>query len=103
MRSSAVSTPRDPFTGKHPIGLAESWTVEDPNTWIFHLRRNARWHDGSPFTAADIVHSIWRINNDKESKQKVQVSRVAEAEALDDYTVKLTTKGPTCGLTTSST
>src|SRR6478672_5429163 len=78
-------TPRDPFTGKHPIGLAESWTVEDPNTWIFHLRRNARWHDGSPFTAADIVHSIWRINNDKESKQKVQVSRVAEAEALDEY------------------
>jgi peptide/nickel transport system substrate-binding protein len=91
-------TPRDPFTHKHPIGLAESWTVEDPNTWIFHLRRNARWHDGSPFTAADIVHSIWRINNDKESKQKVQVSRVAEAEALDDYTVKLTTKGPTSWL-----
>lgn len=90
--------PRDPFTSKHPIGLAESWTVQDSNTWIFNLRRNAKWHDGSPFTAADVVHSIWRINNDKQSKQGIQVSRVAEAEALDDYTVKLTTKGPTSWL-----
>jgi peptide/nickel transport system substrate-binding protein len=91
-------TPRDPNTHKHPPGLAERWEVADPLTWIFHLRRNVKWHDGSPFTAADVVHSIHRIKTDRDSKQGVQVARIAEAEALDDHTVKLTTKDPTSWL-----
>ena len=33
--------------------LAESWKVEDSATWVFNLRRNVKWHDGSPFTSAD--------------------------------------------------
>ena len=35
--------------------LAESWDVSaDGLTWTFYLRRDARWHDGEPFTAADV-------------------------------------------------
>jgi peptide/nickel transport system substrate-binding protein len=78
--------------------LAESWRVENPTTWVFNLRRNARWHDGSPFTAADVVHSVNRIRTDKDSKQRQNVTPVAEVEALDDYTIRMTTKEPTASL-----
>src|SRR5262249_39166995 len=40
--------------------LAESWRVESPTDWVFNLRRNARWQDGAPVTAADVVHSFDR-------------------------------------------
>jgi peptide/nickel transport system substrate-binding protein len=89
---------RDPKTNEYVPALAESWRVENPTTWIFHLRKGVTWHDGSPFTAADVVHSINRIANDRDSKQKHNVAPVAAAEALDDYTVKITTKEPTASL-----
>ena len=35
--------------------LAESWEISDDNLTItFHLRKNVKWHDGAPFTAADV-------------------------------------------------
>ena len=88
----------DPKTHEYKPSLAESWRVENPTTWVFQLRKDAKWHDGSPFTAADVVHSFWRIANDPTSKQKHNVSPVAGVEALDDYTVRVTTKEPTASL-----
>src|SRR4051794_36148222 len=88
----------DPRTNEYAPGLAESWRVESPTTWIFSLRQNARWHDGSPFTAADVVHSINRIKTDKDSKQRFNMAPVADVEAVDDYTVRITTKEPTASL-----
>ena len=41
-------------------GLAESWRVINPTTWEFKLRRNVNFHDGTPFTARDVVFSIKR-------------------------------------------
>jgi peptide/nickel transport system substrate-binding protein len=78
--------------------LAETWKVENPTTWVFNLRRNVTWHDGSPFTAADVVHSVDRIKNDKDSKQKHNVAVVTGVEAVDDYTLRMTTKEPTASL-----
>jgi peptide/nickel transport system substrate-binding protein len=49
--------------------LAERWEVKDPHNWIFYLRNNAKFHDGSIVTAADVVHSFNRIKNDPNSKQ----------------------------------
>jgi len=75
--------------------LAERWEVKDPNTWVFHLRRDARWHDGSPVTAADVVHSFNRTAKDPQSKQRQNVAPFAKAEVVDDYTVRFVTKEPT--------
>src|SRR3954454_3921329 len=87
-----------PGTSDYAPALAESWEVENPTTWVFHLRRNAKWSDGSPFTSADVVHSVNRIRNDRDSKQKQNISAVADVQAADDYTVKVITKEPTASL-----
>jgi len=42
--------------------LAESWTVsQDGLAWTFKLRRNALWHDGQPFTSADVKFSAEEV------------------------------------------
>lgn len=78
--------------------LAERWETKDPNTWLFHLRRDARWQDGTPVTAADVVHSFNRTKNDPHSKQVQNISTIARAEAVDKYTVEFVTKKPTAPL-----
>ncbi|MDC9613449.1 ABC transporter substrate-binding protein [Xenorhabdus khoisanae] len=45
--------------GKIEPRLAESWETQDNQTWLFHLRKGAKWSDGSPITAHDVVFS-WR-------------------------------------------
>jgi oligopeptide transport system substrate-binding protein len=40
-------------------GVAESWQQTDPTTWVFKLRKNARWSNGEPVTAQDFVYG-WR-------------------------------------------
>ena len=85
--------------GKWEPRLAKSWKVVDPNTWVFELDQRYKFNDGSPVTAHDIVHSIWRIFNDPQSKQKASVARpVKEVKAIDDFTVQVTTKKPTAPL-----
>ncbi len=79
--------------------LAKSWKVLDPNNWVFELDQRYKFNDGSPVTAHDIVHSIWRIFNDPQSKQKASVARpVKEVKAIDDFTVQVTTHKPTAPL-----
>lgn len=87
--------------GKYEPALAKSWRVEDPNTWVFELDERYTFQDGSPVTAADIVHSFWRIKNDPQSKQIASVTRpVKKATAIGKYTVRITTKKPTAPLLT---
>ena len=84
--------------GQHVGLLVEKWEVKDPKTWIFHLRKNNRFHDGSPVTAEDVVHSLGRTRSDPYTKQFQNVSAVASEAALDKYTVRITTKEPTAPL-----
>ena len=50
------------LSGEAQPALAESWTRSaDGLTWIFNLRDGVRWHDGEPFTAADVEFTFNRI------------------------------------------
>lgn len=84
--------------GEYVGMLAERWEVKDPNTWIFHLRKNARFHDGTSVTSADVLHSFNRIRTDPQSKQKQYVAPIASASAIDEHTVRFVTKQPTAPL-----
>jgi peptide/nickel transport system substrate-binding protein len=79
--------------------LAESWTIPEPNTWVFKLKKGLRRHDNkAELTAADVVHSIKRIGTDKRSSQRQNVKKIKSAVALDKYTVQLKTFKPTAPL-----
>ena len=74
-------------------GLATSWKQTDPRTWVFTLRKGVKFHDGSDFTADDVVFSIKRLQG-KTSNFRVYGNAVGEPRKIDDYTVELTTPVP---------
>ncbi len=78
--------------------LAESWSNPDNNTWVFKLKKGIKFHDGTEFTAADVVHSFTRIQKDPDSKQASSIAHVNAIEAVDPYTVRLRTKSPDAAL-----
>ena len=64
--------------------LAESWTVSpDQLTWTFRLRTGVTFHDGSPFTADDVVYSYRRIIDEKLANVD-KFSAVTDVSAPDD-------------------
>ncbi|MBS7791964.1 ABC transporter substrate-binding protein [Roseococcus sp. SDR] len=73
--------------------LAERWEQADPLTWRFHLRRNVRFSDGSPFTADDVIFSIARARGPG-SNITSYFAAVAEVRKVDDFTVDLITRVP---------
>jgi peptide/nickel transport system substrate-binding protein len=73
--------------------LAERWDQVSPTVWRFHLRRGVKWHDGSPFTADDVVFSIKRSQGDT-STFRVYGRAVGEPRKVDDHTVELVTPAP---------
>jgi peptide/nickel transport system substrate-binding protein len=73
--------------------LAESWEFQGKR-WVFKLRKNVRFHDSSPFTAKDVIYSINRMRNDKDSLQKENFRDITEIQASDDHTVVITTEQP---------
>ena len=78
--------------------LAESWSNPDHNTWVFKLKKGIKFHDGSDFTSADVVHSYTRIQKDRDSKQASSIAHVVAIEAVDPLTVRLRTKSPDAAL-----
>ena len=78
--------------------LAEKWeTSTDGLTWMFSLRKGVTWHDGSPFTAQDVVYSYKRIIDGKLSSSW-RFSSVTDVKAKDDSTVVITVKSPSPNL-----
>lgn len=84
--------------GQHVGLVVEKWEVKDPNNWLFHVRKGLKFHNGTPVTAHDVVHSMGRTRKDPQSKQTQNISAVASEKALNDYTVQVTTKIPTAPL-----
>jgi peptide/nickel transport system substrate-binding protein len=76
-------------------GLALSWTAIDPLTWEFKLRPGVKWHDGSPFTAADVVFSMERAGTVPNSPSGFGLyTRGKTFSRVDDLTVRVTTREP---------
>jgi peptide/nickel transport system substrate-binding protein len=73
--------------------LALSWQQVDPKRWRFKLRPNVRFHDGTPFTADDVVFSISRALA-KNSQRAFQLRGVLEARKVDDLTVDFLLEAP---------
>jgi peptide/nickel transport system substrate-binding protein len=73
--------------------LAESWSQPDPVTWRFRLRRGVRFHDGTPFTADDVVYSFARVRHPS-SNMASYLTSVKEVRRVDDHTVDVITDGP---------
>ena len=73
--------------------LATKWKATDPNTWVFTLREDAKFSDGSGMTSADVVFSILRAKQ-RTSDFKEYISTVSNVEAIGDYAVKITTSKP---------
>jgi peptide/nickel transport system substrate-binding protein len=71
--------------------LAESWQMKGARI-EFKLRKGVRFHDGSPFTAKDVIASFKRILNDKQSLQAPNLENVKDMEAPDDFTFVVTLK-----------
>jgi peptide/nickel transport system substrate-binding protein len=82
--------------------LAESWEVDETGTvWTFHLHRGVKFHDGSDFTAADVVFTYRRLLDPELGSPALPNLSMLDPEgieALDDYTVRFTLPAPVAEL-----
>jgi len=78
--------------GQPAPDLAVSWSAsDDAKEWTFKLRQGVKFHDGTPFSAADVVYSLMRIKSQKiASPLRSVLGIIQNAEAVDDSTVKVT-------------
>lgn len=97
--------------GRTVPGVAESWKQTNPTTWVFHLRRNAKFSNGDPLTAADFVYA-WRrfldpktastyantygvfLQNGAEIAAGKKPPSALGVRALDPYTLEVHTSVP---------
>ena len=65
----------------------------DGRTWTVKLRPDVKWHDGQPFTAADVVFTLKVLLDPKVvARSRNGLDHIATIEAVDDHTVKMTLK-----------
>ena len=84
-------------TGQLVPDLAASWEVGDGGkSYLFHLRRDVRWHDQAPFTADDVVFTVkaMQANDFQGSQDLAELWRGVGVQQVDDYTVRFTLKEP---------
>ncbi|MBU2962777.1 ABC transporter substrate-binding protein [Citreicella sp. C3M06] len=75
-------------------GLAVSWEPIDDTTWEFKLREGVKFHDGTDFTAEDVKFSIDRIPVvTGPMPMTLYTKYVDSVEVVDDYTLRVKTKG----------
>ena len=76
-------------------GLAVSWKPIDDTTWELKLRKGVKFHDGSPFTADDVVFTFQRAPNVEGSPSSFGTSLKGKSiTRIDDYTVHIKTARP---------
>jgi oligopeptide transport system substrate-binding protein len=92
-------------------GVAEKWEQKDATTWVFHLRKNAKWSNGEPVVANDFVYGCQRLVDPKIASPYATTFGIfllngtdiiagkkplnaLGVRAIDAYTVEVKTPGP---------
>jgi peptide/nickel transport system substrate-binding protein len=76
-------------------GLAESWKPINDTTWEFKLRRGVKFHDGTPFTADDVLFTFERAPNVEASPSSFALyTKGKTVKKIDDFTVHFLTEKP---------
>ena len=83
------------YSAKYEVepSLATKWTYISPTQVRFELRRNVKFHDGTPFTADDVVFSYGRIKQ-PQGTMGIYVTGVTDVRKVDNHTVDLILSGP---------
>lgn len=98
LQISVVENVYEPLIGRDkdykltPL-LATSWKQTGPLVWRFELRKNVQFHDGTPFTADDVIFSYERAKADG-SDMKTYVGQVKEIKKIDAHTIDIVTTQP---------
>ena len=73
--------------------LATRWTYTTPTLVRFELRKGVKFHDGTPFTADDVIFSFGRIKQPQGTMQ-IYVTGVSEIKKIDDHTIDVVLTAP---------
>jgi len=76
--------------------LAESWKQVSPTQLDMKLREGIKFHDGSAFTADDVVYTLMYISDPKSGLRfSANWGLIDKVEKVDDYNIRIITKSPT--------
>ena len=98
LQLSVTSNVYEPLVGRNKDlslapALATAWKQTSPTVWRFELRKGVQFHDGTPFTADDVVFSFARTQVEG-SDMKSYTNDFKEVRKIDDHTVEIETKTP---------
>ncbi|MFH1486609.1 MAG: ABC transporter substrate-binding protein [Chloroflexota bacterium] len=93
----------DPFDNEEAVpDLVEKWEFSPDNkTVTLHLRKGVKWHDGTPFSAADVKYSIDFMmdkKNPKVARKLLNLIAIDKVEVVDADTAKLILRAPSASL-----
>ena len=73
--------------------LATKWTQQSPTVWRFDLRQGVKFHDGTPFTADDVLFTFKRAAGGS-SDMKGYTNPIKAVRKVNDYAVDIETTAP---------